>query len=268
MGVATRRAVHQRLDHPIVFRDPLAEKIVGDGDRTSRSDSRLLRAFVAARSRFAEDELAAFHARGIRQYVILGAGLDTFAYRNSYSPALQVFEVDHPATQAWKIEKLHNAGIAIPESMRFVPVNFETQEMAQALADTPGFDAAKPVFFSLLGVTPYLTREALLATLRVIAAMAAGSGVVFDYALPAASLNLRDRIGLKLLSAKVARIGEVFRLFLEAREIFGVLGELGFTGIEDLGEQEINARYFQGRSDGLRIRGAMGRMLSAAVGAG
>ena len=260
MGVAMRRAAHQRIDDPVVFRDPLAERIVGGGGvHLYRAGSRWLRAFVAARSRFAEDELATFHARGIGQYVILGAGLDTFAYRNPYSSSLQVFEVDYPATQAWKIERLHEAGIAIPESAKFVPVDFETQELAPSLKSAPKFDSASS-FFSMLGVTPYLTREALVATLRAIALMGTGSGVVFDYALPAASFGR--------LSARVAKLGEAFRLFLEPQEISALLSELGFTVIENLGRQEINARYFEGRSDGLRIDGVTGRMLSARVGQG
>ena len=275
LGVAKRRAAHQLLDHPVVFLDPLAEKILLGIDGLSlptsaaapdARGSRFLRAFVAARSRYTEDELSTFFARGCRQYVVLGAGLDTFAYRNPYTPALKVFEVDHPDTQAWKIERLHTAGILIPGSLTFVPVNFETEDLAQVLHASPAFNSALPAFFSLLGVTPYLTRDALLKTLAIIAAMPAGSGVVFDYAVPAASLPLFDRIALSLLSARVARLGEAFHLFLAPQELSGILRELGFVCVQDLGQQEINSRYFQNRQDGLRIGGAIGRLARAIVG--
>jgi methyltransferase (TIGR00027 family) len=268
LGVARRRAAHQVLDIPVIFEDPLAETIISGMEnvpsRESRG-SRLLRAFVAARSRYAEDELALFFKRGIRQYVVLGAGLDTFAYRNPYAPALNVFEVDYPDTQFWKRERLEAAGIAIPDSLRFVSVNFEKQDLAEELKNAPGFNPALPAFFSLLGVTPYLTREALLATLQVIAAMPPGSGVVFDYAVPAVCLNPLERLALSILSAKVAQIGEAFRLFLEPHELSAIMRQLGFTSIEDLGQHEINARYFHNRRDGLRIGGAVGRLLRATI---
>jgi methyltransferase (TIGR00027 family) len=179
---------------------------------------------------------------------------------------LKVFEVDHPETQAWKKERLRAACIPIPDSLRFIPVNSEHERLVTVLKDTPGFKAACLAFFSLLGVTPYLTRDALLATLGAIASMPPGSGVVFDYAVPAVSLNLLDRIGLEMLSARVAKAGEVFRFFIDPEELSGILLDLGFTCIEDLGQREINARYFQNRHDGLRIGSAAGRILSATVG--
>ena len=111
----------------------------------------------------------------------------------------------------------------------------------------------------MLGVTPYLTRESLLRSLKMIAAMPPGSGVVFDYAVPASSLHPLERIGLKLLAARVARAGEPFQLFLEPRELASILHDLGFTDVQDLGRHEINARYFQNRTDGLQIRGSIGR---------
>jgi methyltransferase (TIGR00027 family) len=272
-GVAKRRAAHQILDRPLVFRDPLAERVVFGppeplvaADANSRG-SRALRAFVAARSRYAEDQAAASFHRGVTQYVVLGAGLDTFGYRNPYKSALRVFEVDHPNTQTWKRERLKAAGIAIPRSLTFVPVDFEKDRLDAALRNTPEFDATRPSFFSLLGVTPYLTKEAWLETLKVVARMPAGSGIAFDYAVPASLLDVREQMSLGTLSAKVARIGEPFRLFLEPREVLHVLGGLGFRDIEDLGQAEINALYFQDREDGLRIRSAAGRILSALVGA-
>ena len=271
LGVARRRAAHQLLDQPVVFEDPLAGRIVGGIASAGKRvlpvrGSRSLRAFVAARSRYAEDELGAFFARGVRQYVVLGAGLDTFAYRNPYATALQVFEVDHPDTQVWKRKRLRVAKIAIPDSMRFVPVNFEKQDLRQVLETAAGFDVSLPAFFSMLEVTPYLTREALRKTLRCIGSMPVGSGVVFDYAVPAASLSVLDRIGLRMLSARVAMAGEALRLFLDPREVSGMLCDLGFSPLEDLGQEEMNARYFSRRIDGLQVGGALGRILNASVG--
>ena len=265
LGVARRRAAHQVLDDPVVFRDPLAGKVIGgDGAGASR-DAKMLRAFVAARSRYAEDQLAASFHRGTEQYVVLGAGLDTFAYRNPHAPPLKVFEVDHPDTQAWKKERLRAARMAIPKSLTFVPVNFEIQDLARELSRAPGFETNRPAFFSMLGVTPYLTKSAFRKTLRMIASMPSGSGVAFDYAVAPAALDLWDRVRLKMLAARVRMAGEAFRLFLEPHELEGTLRELGFTDIQDLGRDEINALYFQNRRDGLQVGGAIGRLLSASV---
>src|SRR5271155_2688796 len=175
--VAIRRAAHQLLDHPMVLDDPLALRIIGSeaaeelrsNPKEHHAFSRAFRAFMAARSRYAEDELACAVAHGVRQYVALGAGLDTFAYRNPH-PGLQVFEVDHPATQAWKREQLQAAGIAIPASLTFVPLDFERQTLAEGLGEC-GFDSSAAAFLSWLGVTPYLTRDAFLITASFIAGM-------------------------------------------------------------------------------------------------
>src|SRR5271163_1639382 len=163
--VAIRRAAHQLLDHPMVLDDPLALRIIGsEAAESLRSNpkedhgfARAFRAFMAARSRYAEDELACAVEHEVRQYVVLGAGLDTFAYRNPHL-GLRIFEVDHPATQAWKREQLQAARIAIPTSLTFVPIDFERQTLAAGL-EQAGFDAGAAAFFSWLGVTPYLTRE-------------------------------------------------------------------------------------------------------------
>src|SRR6202050_251326 len=151
--VAIRRAAPQRRAQPRVLDDPLALRIIGsEAEKALRSDpkehhafSRAFRAFMAARSRYAEDELACAFAQGVRQYVVLGAGLDTFAYRNPHA-GLRVFEVDHPATQAWKHEQLLAAEIAIPSSLTFVPVDFERQTLGAGL-DVCGFDMNAPAFF-------------------------------------------------------------------------------------------------------------------------
>jgi hypothetical protein len=151
-----RRAVHQVLDDPQVFHDPLAVPIAGELEHTSNAEhpfSRALRAFIAVRSRYAEEQLALAVARGVKQYVVLGAGLDTFAYRNPFEAAgLHVFEVDHPSTQEWKRGRLRDAGIRIPDTMTFAAVDFERQSLADQLI-AAGFRPDAGAFFSWLGVT-------------------------------------------------------------------------------------------------------------------
>ncbi len=274
--VAIRRAAHQLLDQPKVLDDPLALRIIGaEAAAALRSDpkehhafSRAFRAFMAARSRFAEDELTRAVESGVpqqrvAQYVILGAGLDTFAYRNPH-PHLRVFEIDHPATQAWKREQLQEAGIPIPPSLTFVPVDFEHQTLANALAHS-GLNTNAPTFFSWLGVTPYLTREACMTTLSVIAKMPPGSGVVFDFAIDPALLNAGQRQALDALSKRVAAAGEPFQLFFDPAKLQHELKTLGFHRTEFLQSTQINARYFQDRADGLCVRGGLGHLMSAWV---
>ncbi len=259
--VAMRRAAHQILDVPPVFTDPLALRIV-EG-QTTNGDSPSLRAFMAVRSRYSEDQLAEAVARGVTQCVVLGAGLDTFAYRNPYA-GLQVFEVDHPATQAWKHHQLDQTGIAIPSSLTFVPVDFETQTLQNGL-ETAGFRFDRITFFSWLGVVPYLTDDAFESTLRLIASMPEGSGVVFDYGATRDALSPREQEARDALSARVAAAGEPFKLFLDPKVLAIRLKTTGFGDVEDLGAQELNARYFHDRADGLRLMGTGGHLLRARV---
>lgn len=267
--VAMRRAAHQVWDKPRVFEDPIALRIIGPATAEEISGSReatsgpaaYLRAFLVGRSRFAEEHLAAAVARGVTQYVVLGAGLDTFAYRNPFAE-LRVFEVDFPATQAWKRKLLDAAGIAIPASLTFAPVDFEKDTLAHGLASA-GFKAEEPAFFSWLGVTPYLAEETVLATLRWIAAICPQNGVAFDYAVPRASLGLLQRMAFDALAARVAAAGEPFVGFFDPQDLANKLRQMGFQHIEDLNGDAINDRYFLGRKDGLRVRGGMGHFLCA-----
>ena len=174
-GAAAYRAIHQTLDGGVIFSDPFAAKILDDEtrarlDETAANPSlRPWRLFIAARSRFSEDTLAACVARGVRQVVVLGAGLDTFSLRNPHAgQGVRVFEVDYPATQGWKRERLTQAGLAIPASLTFAPVDFERQSLADGLT-AAGFHADRPAFFQWLGVVPYLSRDAVSATLDFIA---------------------------------------------------------------------------------------------------
>jgi methyltransferase (TIGR00027 family) len=267
--VAIRRAAHQLLDEPKVLDDPLALRIIGaeaaEALRSSRRErhgfSRAFRAFMVARSRYAEDQLAQAVAHGVNQCIVLGAGLDTFACRNPH-PGLQVFEVDHPATQAWKRGQLQAAGIAVPPSLTFVPVDFERQTLADELR-LAGFKETDAAFFSWLGVTPYLTHAAFAVTVSFIAKMPVGSGVVFDFAVDRKLLNLGQRIALDVLANRVAAAGEPFQLFFDPRKLQEELKGIGFRRTEFLNGEILNARYFNDRTDGLRVRGSLGHLMGA-----
>jgi methyltransferase (TIGR00027 family) len=271
LRVAIRRAAHQILDKPRVLDDPLALRIIGsEAEEALRSNpkehhafARAFRAFMAARSRYAEDELANAVARGVRQYVVLGAGLDTFAYRNPHA-GLRVFEVDHPTTQAWKRDQLQTAGIAMPPSLTFVPTDFEQETLADGLAHSE-FNVKAAAFFSWLGVTPYLTRDACMATLGFIAKMPAGSGVVFDFAVDPALLNAGQRQALDALAARVAGYGEPFQLFFDPGKLQDELKGVGFHRTEFLQGKDLNERYFKDRQDGLMVRGSIGHLMGAWV---
>ena len=272
--VAIRRAAHQLLDRPKVFDDPLALRIIGhesasalqNGSDQSES-TRLapyLRAFMAARSRYAEDELALAVERGVRQYVILGAGFDTFAYRNPYPEgALRVFEVDYPATQAWKRALLEEVDIPLPADLTFAPVDFEKRTLADGLRDA-GFDPSLSAFFSWLGVTMYLTAEGLMTTLRFIASAPIGSEVVFDYAISPSLMSPAQRPIFDEMAKRVAAEGEPWKTFFDPAELMKELRAIGFGHVEDMGSEEINARYFKDRIDGLRV-GSLARIMSARV---
>ena len=253
--VALMRAAHQLLDDPKVFDDPMALRIVGNpGDLDIQLEERkfktrlygYLRAIVVARSRFVEDELSVAIERGIRQYVILGAGLDTFAYRNPHSSiGLKVFEVDYPATQEWKRRQLHAAKIPIPENLSFVPFDHENELLADPLAKA-GFRTDEPSFFSWLGVTMYLTRETVMETMEYISSSTpSGSGIVFDYVVPPSSQKFLRRMVFRLLAHRLSRMGEPWICFLDPNILIADLKTIGFTQAEDMGPEEINAEILQ-----------------------
>lgn len=272
--VAMQRAAHQLLDDPKVFEDPVALRIIGEesalalqadpGQLETTLLAPYLRAFIAARSQYAEDELALGVRRGIRQYVILGAGLDTFAYRNPQPEGvLQVFEVDHPATQTWKQAHLEESGIPLPPDLTFVPVDFETQTLAEELGGT-GYDTGKLTFFSWLGVTPYLTTKAVIETLRFIASAPAGSAVVFDYLISPSLLTSARRSVFNAFAQRVASAGEPWRTFFDPGILTRDLRTMGFRVVEDKGPEGLNTRYFNNRKDGLRV-GSLSHVMNAQV---
>lgn len=264
LGAAAYRAAHQILDRPVVFADPLAIAILGDDgdgaaalarqlDPDEAQSWRRMRAFIAARSRLTEEALGEATASGVDQFVVLGAGLDTFAYRNPYSPRLAVFEVDHPATQAFKRAQLKAAGIDVPPSLTFVPVDFQRESLLTALR-TAGFRREKPALFSWLGTTMYLDRDGVLATLAAVARGAGpGTKLIFDYVRPPTSVDAPVRPRYQALIERLAAIGEPWRSFFDPHELDAALRGAGFTEIRDWDQAALNARYFAGRADGLEV---------------
>jgi methyltransferase (TIGR00027 family) len=252
----------------LVLEDPFAVPILGETYRSALEQADLslnepfssaLRAWVVARSRYAEDKLAQAVSEGVQQYVVLGAGLDTFAHRNPYAE-LSVFEVDHPSTQNWKRNLLRSNSIPEPPTVHYVPVDFETQTLADSL-QAGGLDLTAPTVFSWLGVVMYLSPQAFRATLDFISRFPAPSGVILDYALPRHVLRPQEQLARDLLAARVQEAGEPFQLFFTRFEIAAELS--AFRVVEDLGTEELNSRYFDARQDRLVVAGRSGRILSA-----
>jgi methyltransferase (TIGR00027 family) len=269
LGVAIRRAAHQVIDKPPVLDDPIALRLVRDGyprlmERAMHPVGRDFRGFMAARSRYTEDQLAEAVARGVTQYVVLGAGLDTFAFRNPFS-TLRVFEVDFPATQVWKRAMLVDAAIALPANLVFVALDFEHQTLADGLLEA-GLDFDKPAYFGWLGVVPYLTLDAFRATLSVVAQMPQGGMVTFDYAVAPETLSPIGRIAFDRLSARVAAAGEPFQLFFTPEDMEAELRSAGFKRVEQVDSGRLNDLYFHDRADGLKLSPlGLGMLVTAEV---
>jgi methyltransferase (TIGR00027 family) len=259
-AAASHRAAHQILEKGRIFNDPLALRILGEDAETvvreaeERPSGRRMRIFIAVRTRFAEDALAVAVEKGVRQFVVLGAGLDTYAYRSTLPERLRIFEVDHPATQDWKRQRLEDAAISVPSSLTFAPVDFERQTLAEGLM-VAGFDPSQETFFTWLGVVPYLSEEAVWSTLGFIANLKNGAHVVFDYSDPPASLSGQARISHQERAAHVAQLGEAWLNYFKADELRGKLMALGFCEVEDLGPAQIAARYFPNRASTLPDKG-------------
>jgi methyltransferase (TIGR00027 family) len=250
LAAAAHRAAHQVLEKGRIFADPLALTILGDdGPRAVESSAanpstRGIRFFIAARTAVAETALAAgVETRGVRQLVVLGAGLDTLAYRNPFAGRLRVFEVDHPETQAWKQRRLAESGIAAPASLTYAPVDFERDDLLGALIAS-GFDLGQRTFFTWLGVVPYLTKDAVTATLRLIGALDGGGEVVFDYSDPPATLSKGRRAAHLDRAERVAALGEPFMTYFEPAELQAELRALGFAAIDDLGPRALVKRFY------------------------
>lgn len=257
-AAAVHRATHQIVDHPILLADPYARVILGPeaAERMKTPPApeyairtAAIRALIVARLLLAEETLARAVERGVTQYVVLGAGLDTFAYRNPF-PRLQVFEVDYPATGEWKQASLAQASIPIPRNVTYAAIDFE-QETLPAGLKRAGFDLSRPAVFAWLGVIPYLTREAIETTLRAIGALSAGTEVIFDYGEPRDRLPEGVRAAMEERMAALASIGEPWISFFAPEDMAALLRDCGFSEVEDLAGAQINARWFAGREDSL-----------------
>lgn len=281
------RAAHLLLDdEPKILRDDFALRFSGAENEAAlrtaletmraefaRRDSpeiaeallRHLRASVTMRSRYTEDELGEALARGVRQFVILGAGLDSFAYRRrDLAGVVQVFEVDHPATQQWKRTRLQEMQVALPPNLSFMPINFERQTLTEALR-AGGYQAEKPVFFSWLGVTGYLTEDAIFKTLREVATAVPGSEIVFGYGVQETLLDEESQRMRAVLKERVAAGGEPNLSLFDPASLAARVQALGFSQVADFGSEAANARYFAGRTDGLRVA-PLTRLMKARVG--
>jgi methyltransferase (TIGR00027 family) len=256
------RAAHQLIERGAIFSDPLAVRMLGPqadeslGKLAADPATRRLRLFIAVRTRFCEDTLARALTDGVRQVVVLGAGLDTYAYRQPAIQGLRVFEVDRPATQAWKRKRLAAASIPVPESTRFVSLDLARESLTEGLL-AAGHDPGQRTFFTWLGVVPYLEESSVRATLREIAGLSGGCDAVFDYSNPLQGGYVDPRgADHEELAARVANLGEPFRCHLDSEPFFAFLRSLGFAIIEDLGPSGIRSRYFPQYPGPARDRGA------------
>ncbi len=270
------RAAHLLWDDGLkIFQDPLALALSGtENEAALRAALETLQATLAQRlspehaqalfhsmragtilrSRYTEDALSETLERGGRQYVILGAGLDSFAYRRGdLADVVRVFEVDHPATQQWKQARLRALNIKPPPNLTFIPCDFEQQGWGEALR-TGGYRQEEPAFFCWLGVTWYLTEEAIFETLHQVAGMAPGSEVVFDYPVLESLLDDKSREMMAPLKADMAARGEPWLSSFDPISLAERVRGLGFAHVQDFSPEEANARYFAGRTDGLRVR--------------
>lgn len=246
--IARQRAAHQVLDHGSILNDPFAMKILLEDERdvlpfaNAHPLASIGRLFTAARSRIAEDALSTAVERGIRQIVILGAGLDTLALRNPHSARqIRIYEVDHAATQAWKGQRLAEAQIALPPWLVFVQVDFERDDVGEKLA-AAGFQQKSPAFFTWLGVVPYLTQDAIDRTLGYTASIQ-NSEVVFDYMEPPQAFSEELRQVEKERTEQLEKMGERSVSRFEPAGIAAILRSHGFSDIEDIDFQEIKSRF-------------------------
>jgi methyltransferase (TIGR00027 family) len=258
--VALWRAMHVQVDPPPhVLRDEIGLQLAAPqdgwrdrGDMHPTGTSRF-RAGVVVRSRFTEDLVAEHAARGVSQYVILGAGLDTFAQRQpGLAAPIRVFEVDQPGPQAWKRERLTELGYGIPAWLRLVPVDFEAGGSWWDRLTAAGFDAGEPAVVASLGVSMYLTKDANAATLRQLASLAPGSTLVMTFAPPLELLEAAERPARELAEQGARSSGTPWLSFFAPQDILARARRAGFKDAEHVSAALLNQRYFAGRTDGLR----------------
>jgi methyltransferase (TIGR00027 family) len=258
--VALWRAMHVQVDlPPHVLDDEIGLRLAAsDEGWRHRPDmdphaTRLFRASIVARGRFIEDLVVKQAGRGAGQYVILGAGLDTFAQRRpEIASRLIVFEVDQPRPQAWKRQRLIEAGFGIPEWLRFVPVDFEAGGLWWQRLAAAGFDAGQPAVVACTGVSMYLTKDAIAATLRQVAALAPGSMLAMTFLLPLELAEPEVRPGLQRADQGARASGTPFISFFTPTEMLTLAREAGFREAQHVSAATLAQRYFAGRTDGLR----------------
>ncbi|MGH7144571.1 MAG: class I SAM-dependent methyltransferase [Planctomycetota bacterium] len=257
--VALWRALHLEVDAPPhVFEDRVGLQLAApDPAWRQRPDmdpqaTRLFRAGIVARARFTEDLVVEQAVRGVDQYVILGAGLDSFAQRRpEVAGRVQVFEVDSPGPQAWKRKRLAECGFGRPAWLRLVPVDFEAGAVGWERLPAAGFDAARPAVVACAGVSMYLTRDAVAATLRQMAQLAAGSTLAMTYILPMELGDPEERPGREMAEKGARRAGTPFLSFFAPDEIADMARTAGFKAARTVPAAELTRRYFASRSDGL-----------------
>jgi methyltransferase (TIGR00027 family) len=211
-----------------------------------------MRSAFVLRSRFAEDELEAAAARGVAQFVILGAGLDTFAFRQpAFAAGVRIFEVDHPATQTWKRRRIAACGLAEPANLIWVPIDFEHGRLAVDL-DAAGFRSTKPAFISWLGVTQYLTRPAIDAVLQFGASLPRSSTLVLTFMVPDDELAGDELDAVQQVAQRASAQGEPWRTRFRPEQMQDALISAGYARVFLLSPEEADARYFSDRQDGLR----------------
>jgi methyltransferase (TIGR00027 family) len=246
--IARQRAAHQLLDRGSILHDPFAMKILHEDEKdvlqfaTAHPSASIGRLFTAARSRIAEDALSKAVEGGVRQIVILGAGLDTFALRNPHAAQqIRIFEVDHPATQAWKRQRMSEPEVPLPPWLTFVPVDFEQDDLREKLA-AEGFQYSSPAFFTWLGVVPYLTQDAIDRTLDYISSIQ-NSELVFDYLRPPEAFSEElKQIEIKR-AEQLEKMGERSATRFEPAGIATILQSHGFRAIEDIDYQQVVSRF-------------------------
>jgi methyltransferase (TIGR00027 family) len=261
---AMRRAAHQILDRPLIFEDPIAVGLVpecteqairGNLDEYNGPAQGLVRAVFAVRNRFAEDRLAAAAARGAGQYVIVGAGLDTFPWRQPpFAKSMRIFFVDHPSTLAWSMERFRERGLPPPPNVAFVAADLEAKELGARL-DEHGFDGGTTTFFSVLGVTQYITRDAVDTLFGFAASLPAQSEIVSSFAPTDDELDPEELAGRNWGIAVAAPSGEPWLTRLSAPEAFGLFTRLGFGEVFHLSKKRLRECYFSGRNDTLKANG-------------
>ena len=258
--VALWRALHVLSDAPPhVLDDRLGLALVApDESWRKRPDmgpfTRPFRASIVARARFVEDLVDEQLALGVAQYVILGAGLDTFAQRRPEACSrLRVFEIDEPKTQAWKQQRLAELGLAVPSSLRFVPVDFERGESWLARLTASGFDEKQQTVVASTGVSMYLTKEAIGATLREVARLPSGSTLVMSFMLPIELAEPAMRPGIEMAARGARANGTPWVSFFTPEEMLAFAREAGFAKVQHVSADALTARYLAGRTDGLRL---------------